>query len=314
MLFTLSFSKLALLAVPFLAAVSDASFCGCTKSIALQVTNIYENGDTKFHYDYCENLKDGRGFTAGIAGFCSGTGDGWDVIQEYHRLTGGSDEFSSMDSYLKKYADSGSDSTTGITNYCKVWEKLGKNDANFRKAQDTIRDRLYVAPVEKYINTLGIKLSITKGQLYDTGIEHGTGTDADGLGSLISNTNAAFKSDASGDSGSTLNINGHKVDEVVWLKKFFDIREEDLKHPKEADNQGGNYWASTLYRVESYKYALDQKQYNWGNSVKFLDNDGKPTTVTCSSTNMRKRGKKPSCGSKSSSADTQDLRRRMRRR
>ncbi|KAJ2396498.1 hypothetical protein GGI05_001087 [Coemansia sp. RSA 2603] len=252
--------------------------------MTLKITNIYENGDTDFHYDYCENLGDGRGFTAGIAGFCSGTGDGWDVIQEYHRLTGGNDDFSSMDSNLQKYADSSSDSTSGIENYCKVWENLGKNDANFRKAQDTIRDKLYVAPAADYANQLGLKFSITQGQLYDTGIEHGTGTDADGLGSLIKNTNAKFTADDTTDnSGSTLTINGHQVDEITWLKKFLEVRTEDLKNPKEKDNQGGNYWAQTTYRIESYQYALEQKEYTWTSTVKLLDNDGNPTSVSCDS-------------------------------
>ncbi|KAJ2109503.1 hypothetical protein IW146_006331, partial [Coemansia sp. RSA 922] len=75
-------------------SVSDAMLSGCAKSLALQVTNVYENGDTAFHYEYCEDLKDGRGFTAGIAGFCSGTGDALEVVKLYHKLTGGKDDMS----------------------------------------------------------------------------------------------------------------------------------------------------------------------------------------------------------------------------
>ncbi|KAJ2880301.1 hypothetical protein FB639_002867 [Coemansia asiatica] len=186
-----------------------------------------------------------------------------------------------MDSTLEKLANDGSDSTSGIGNYCSLWKKLGKSDANFQKAQDNIRDQLYFDPSQKYAATLGLKLSITQGQLYDTGIQHGTGTDADGLGALIDDTNKSFTSDQAGDSGSTLTINGHQVDEIVWLKKFLDVRTADLKNPKEKDNQGGNYWAQTTYRIESYQYILDQKEYKWGGSVKILDNDGKPTTVSC---------------------------------
>ncbi|KAJ2069354.1 hypothetical protein GGI08_000392 [Coemansia sp. S2] len=40
--------------------------------------------------------------------------------------------------------------------------------------------------------------------------------------------------------------------------------------------------AKTLYRIKSYQFAIDTKEYNWGDSVSVLDNDGKPTTVTCS--------------------------------
>ncbi|KAJ2403079.1 hypothetical protein GGI23_000218 [Coemansia sp. RSA 2559] len=275
-----------------LISTASAAMCGCAKDIAIKITGIYENGDTDVHYDYCENLNDGRGFTAGIAGFCSGTGDGWDVIQEYKTLTGSYGDFGPMATYLEKYASEGSDSTSGIENYCKVWESLGKSDTNFQKAQDNVRDQLYYDPAEKAAAELGAKLDVTQGQIFDTGIEHGTGDDADGMLTLIKNTNNAFTSDQAGDSGSTLTINGHQVDEIVWLKKFIEVRTSDLKNPKEADNQGGNYWAGTTYRTVSYSYMIDQREYMWTNSVKLLDNDGKQTTVSCSSSNSSTRSKR----------------------
>ncbi|KAJ2236036.1 hypothetical protein IWW45_002101 [Coemansia sp. RSA 485] len=267
------------IALPLLATAVNAGLSGCAKSLALQITNIYENGDTKFHYDYCENLHDGRGFTAGIVGFCTGTSDAWEVIKVYHKLTGGNDAFSPLDKRLEQLADNESDSTSGISDYCKIWENLAKSDSRFRQAQDTIRDETYIDPSQKQADQLGLRFSISQAQLYDTGVQHGTGNDADGLGGLIKRTNSKFKSDASGDSGSTLNINGHKVDEIVWLKKFLDVRTDDLKHPREEENRGGNYWAQTVYRVKSYRYAIDKKEYSWDGSVQVLDNDGKPTTV-----------------------------------
>ncbi|KAJ2768597.1 hypothetical protein IWQ56_002877, partial [Coemansia nantahalensis] len=90
-----------------LAASARAALGACSKDIALRITNVYENSDVKFHYDYCENIKDGRGFTSGIVGFCTGTSDAWEVIQEYHKLTGGKDAFSPMDRALAKLAKSG---------------------------------------------------------------------------------------------------------------------------------------------------------------------------------------------------------------
>ncbi|PIA14087.1 lysozyme-like protein, partial [Coemansia reversa NRRL 1564] len=162
----------------------------CSKEIALRITNVYENDDTDFHYDYCENLKDGRGFTAGIAGFCTGTGDAWEIIQQYHKLTGGDDDFSAMDSTLKKYSKSESDSTKGLKDYCDVWEKLGKSDIKFQQAQDIVRNKMYYAPSQKYADELGLRFDISRAQMYDAGIQHGTGDDADGLGALIKITNA----------------------------------------------------------------------------------------------------------------------------
>ncbi|KAJ2848201.1 hypothetical protein IWW36_003443 [Coemansia brasiliensis] len=270
---------------------TTAALCGCSKDIALRLTNIYENGDTDFHYDYCENIEDGRGFTAGIAGFCTGTGDAWEVIQAYHKLTGGKDDFSPMDSVLQKYAEEESDSTSGLEDYCSVWEKLGKSDKKFQQAQDSIRDNLYYNPSQKEADKLGLKFDISRGEMYDTGIQHGTSDDADGLSSLIKYTNEKFTSDQTGDSGSTLSINGKKVDEIEWLKKFIEVRDDDLKNPKESYNQGGNVWADDTYRTKSYTYMIDAGTYMFSKSAQALDNDGNPITIKCEKeSNLRRPG------------------------
>ncbi|KAJ2403077.1 hypothetical protein GGI23_000216 [Coemansia sp. RSA 2559] len=259
--------------------------CGCAKDIAIMITGIYENGDTEPHYDYCENVGDGRGFTAGIAGFCTGTGDAWMVVEEYKTLTGSYGGFEPMVADLEKYAKDGSGSTSGLDSYCKVWKSLGTSDTNFQKAQDDIRDQQNYDPAEAAANNIGLKLDVSQGQIYDTGIQQGTGDDADGLLSIIKETSESFTSNQPGDSGSTLNINGHQVDEIVWLKKFIEVRVSHLMSPKEKDNQSGNAWAKTTYRTDSYSYIIDQKEYMWTKSVDVLDNDGKRTTVTCSNSN-----------------------------
>ncbi|KAI8323515.1 lysozyme-like protein [Martensiomyces pterosporus] len=258
----------------------NAALIGCPKELALKITNIYENGDTRFHYEYCEDFKDGRGYTSGIAGFCTGTGDAWQVIQQYHGTPPKRDDFSKYDPVLKEYAAKGSPSLNNLQGYCDTWKRLGQSDKKFQAAQDTIRDNLYFSPSQKYADKLGLKFSISQAQLYDAGIQHGTGTDADGLGGLVKATNAAFTKDAPGSSGSTLTINGHKVDEVVWLQKFLNVRTADLKKPHEKENASGA-WAKTLYRIKSYQHALDKKEYNWTKSVEILNNDGKVTTVSC---------------------------------
>ncbi|KAJ2474063.1 hypothetical protein GGI02_000409 [Coemansia sp. RSA 2322] len=265
--------------------VANAMLCGCAKTLALEITNIYENGDTDFHYDYCENIKDGRGYTSGIAGFCTGTGDAWQVVQAYHTLTGGKDDMSQYDTVMEKLANCNSNcgSITGLGGYCDVWKKLGQTDTKFKQAQDTIRDNLYFSPAMVYATQLGLKTSIAQAQLYDAGIQHGTDGGADSLGGMVKSTNAQITADITGDSNSILTINGHSVDEIAWLNKFLAVRTGILKNPKESGDQGGA-WAQTLYRINSYTYAVGLKEYMWGSSVKVLDNDGKPTTVTCSTT------------------------------
>ncbi|KAJ1951118.1 hypothetical protein FBU59_000350, partial [Linderina macrospora] len=239
------------------AATANAALSGCSKNLALRITNIYENGDTDFHYDYCENIHDGRGFTAGIAGFCTGTSDAWVVLQQYHKLTGGKDSFSKYDAVMKKLDQSGSGSTSGLDGYCSVWSKLGKSDAKFRSAQDTVRDEMYYDPSQKLADKLGAQLDVTRAQLYDTTIQHGEGSDPDSVNSLIKKTSASFKADAKGSSGSTLKINGHNVDEIVWLNKFFEVRISDLKNPHNKGTQ--KEWSKSVTRVKSYQYVVAQK-------------------------------------------------------
>ncbi|KAJ1960095.1 hypothetical protein GGI12_003991 [Dipsacomyces acuminosporus] len=264
-----------------LAALStaEAALSACAKQIALQLTNVYENGDTKFHYDYCENIKDGRGYTAGIAGFTTATADAWEVIKAYHKMTGGNDAMSKYDDVLAKLAKSGSDSTSGLSGYCDAWKSLGKSDGKFRAAQDKIRDEMYFNPSQKLADDLGASFDVTRGQIYDTTIQHGDGDDPDSVKSLIKRTNSSFKSDAPGNSGKTIKVNGHAVDEIVWLSKFFEVRIADLKNP--ADKDSKKAWSESVTRVKSYQGVVKKSQYMWDGSITALDNDGKPITVTC---------------------------------
>ena len=48
--------------------------------------HVFENEDTTLKYGYIQNLDDGRGFTAGRAGFTSANGDLLHVIKTYTSL------------------------------------------------------------------------------------------------------------------------------------------------------------------------------------------------------------------------------------
>lgn len=55
------------------------------KEIAMRLVSSAENSslDWKAQYQYIEDINDGRGYTAGIIGFCSGTGDMLELVQNY---------------------------------------------------------------------------------------------------------------------------------------------------------------------------------------------------------------------------------------
>src|SRR4051812_39180855 len=55
------------------------------KEIAMEIVCSAENSslDWKAQYKYIEDIDDGRGYTAGIIGFCSGTGDMLELVEAY---------------------------------------------------------------------------------------------------------------------------------------------------------------------------------------------------------------------------------------
>ena len=61
------------------------------KDVAMQLLSSAENSslDWRAQYRYIEDIGDGRGYTGGIVGFCSGTGDMLNVVQRYARQTPG---------------------------------------------------------------------------------------------------------------------------------------------------------------------------------------------------------------------------------
>ncbi|MYS55627.1 chitosanase, partial [Streptomyces sp. SID6013] len=74
------------LLTPSRAAAASARATGlddpAKKEIAMQLVSSAENSslDWKAQYRYIEDIGDGRGYTAGIIGFCSGTGDMLDLV------------------------------------------------------------------------------------------------------------------------------------------------------------------------------------------------------------------------------------------
>ena len=68
------------------------------KKIVFSLVSSAENSTLDYNeqYSYIEDIGDGRGYTAGIIGFTSGTGDLLDVVNEYCKLK-------KNDNLLKKY-------------------------------------------------------------------------------------------------------------------------------------------------------------------------------------------------------------------
>ncbi|MFI8231348.1 chitosanase [Streptomyces sp. NPDC085900] len=210
-----------LAATPLLLRPSHASAApaaaGCVglddpakKEIAMKLVSSAENSslDWKAQYKYIEDIGDGRGYTAGIIGFCSGTGDMLDLVQLYTDRKPGN--------VLAKYLPAlrrvnGSDSHDGLDpNFPKDWRKAAQDTA-FQQAQNDERDRVYFNPAVKQGKADGIG---TLGQFayYDAIVMHGDGDDPTSFRNIRKRALNKAKPPAQGG------------DEVTYLNAFLDAR------------------------------------------------------------------------------------------
>jgi chitosanase len=180
------------------------------KEIAMKLVSSAENSslDWKAQYKYIEDIGDGRGYTAGIIGFCSGTGDMLDLVELYTERKPGN--------VLAKYLPAlrnvdGSDSHAGLDpNFTKDWKKAAE-DAEFKKAQSDERDRVYFNPAVKRGKSDGIGVL---GQFiyYDAIVMHGDGGDSTSFSNIRKKALAKAKTPAQGG------------DEKTYLNAFLDAR------------------------------------------------------------------------------------------
>ncbi|MEV1024738.1 chitosanase [Streptomyces sp. NPDC050264] len=180
------------------------------KEIAMKLVSSAENSslDWKAQYGYIEDIGDGRGYTAGIIGFCSGTGDMLDLVELYTDREPGN----VLATYLPALREAdGSDSHDGLDpGFEGDWAEAAE-DAAFQQAQNDERDRVYFDPAVRQGKDDGVG---TLGQFtyYDAIVMHGNGSDGTGFGGIRKRALGQAKPPAQGG------------DEVTWLNAFLDAR------------------------------------------------------------------------------------------
>ncbi|MGW3866821.1 chitosanase [Streptomyces sp. NPDC005047] len=180
------------------------------KEIAMQLVSSAENSslDWKAQYQYIEDIGDGRGYTAGIIGFCSGTGDMLDLVELYSDRSPGN--------VLARYLPAlrrvdGSDSHEGLDpGYPDDWRRAA-GDPAFRRAQDDERDRVYFDPAVRQGKADGLR-ALGQFAYYDAIVMHGGGGDPLSFGSIRERALGRARPPAQGG------------DEVAYLHAFLDER------------------------------------------------------------------------------------------
>ncbi|POX37649.1 chitosanase [Streptomyces sp. Ru73] len=180
------------------------------KEIAMQLVSSAENSslDWKAQYGYIEDIGDGRGYTGGIIGFCSGTHDMLELVELYTKRK--------PDNVLAKYLPAlrkvdGSDSHEGLgKGFTDAWKKAAQDRA-FQQAQNDERDRVYFNPAVKQGKADGVG-ALGQFAYYDAIVMHGDGGDPTSFGSIRKKALAKAKPPAQGG------------DEKKYLTAFLDAR------------------------------------------------------------------------------------------
>jgi len=216
-------------------------FAPAKKEIAMQLISAAENAclDWKRYYDYIEynveeNEEKNRGYTAGIIGFTSKTGDMLEVVNSYDEKAPGN--------LLTRYLPAlrkvkGTSSIAGLGEEFKSAWKKSADEERFREAQNENRDKRYFDPAVCQAQSDGLR---TLGQFiyYDAIVMHGS--------------DEANKSEASFEGIRAAAIEKAKPpaqggDETDYLGAFLDARKAVMSN--EPDHVGNIDRVDTMQRT-----------------------------------------------------------------
>ncbi|MFB7685574.1 chitosanase [Streptomyces sp. NPDC056140] len=181
------------------------------KEVAMKLVSSFENSslDWRAQFSYIEDIGDGRGYTAGIIGFCSGTGDMLDLVERYTAAKPGNP----LAPYLPALrAVNGTDSHQGLDpGFPNAWRQAAA-DPVFQATQEAERDRVYFNPAVGQAKTDGLK-ALGQFAYYDAAVMHGE----EGFRSI---RRVALSRATPPSQGGN---------ETTYLHAFLDAREEEMR-------------------------------------------------------------------------------------
>lgn len=153
-----------------------------TKDIAMQLVSSAENStlDWRAQYGYLEDIDDGRGYTGGLIGFTSGTGDLLVLVRNYTRAVPGN-ALARFIPALRRVEGTASHTGLGAP-FQRAWT-VAAGDAAFRRAQDRLRDAMYFTPAVSRAKADGLG-ALGQFVYYDAMVVHGPGDDPDSAGGI----------------------------------------------------------------------------------------------------------------------------------
>lgn len=195
------------------------------QEMAFELTSTAENStkDWTTAYQYIEDIGDKRGYTAGVVGFVSSSGDMLQLVQQYTAEQPDNPLAAYIPGLQQCYrvgygnAASHAAGTYLGTAFKNAWIRAANTDSVFRKVQRDMRKSMYwddclVQALADGVGPLGLAIH------YDILVNHGAGDDSESYGGIVAAARAsAGKPPSKGGS------------EAAYLTKLCDIRDDVLR-------------------------------------------------------------------------------------
>ena len=185
------------------------------KEIAMELVSSAENStlDWRGEFGYIEDIGDGRGYTGGLIGFCSGTGDMLELVRSYVAAEP-RDPLARFLPALRRVDGTASHRGLGQP-FVAAWHRAAR-DPVFRRLQMAELDRVYFDPAVRRAKADGLG---TLGQFiyYDAIVMHGPGQDRSSFGGI--RARAIDRGGTPAEGGS----------QVAYLETFLDVRRAQMK-------------------------------------------------------------------------------------
>ena len=244
--YLLAFAAILLTGASAAAAARPADLSPAQRRVADKLVSQFENGTSKIQYCYIEALGDGRGYTAGRAGFTSATADLLEVAESYTKAVPGN-ALSPFLPRLRELAAEEDGSIDGLEGLPDAW-RSSCADRRQREAQDAVVDEDYYKPARGRWRRLGLRTALSLAAIYDAEIQHGGGEDPDGVPAMLKR--ARKKAGGSPQTG---------VSESRFLRAFLTVRRATLAFAHDPDTR--EVWAQSVGRVDVFRYLARTRQW-----------------------------------------------------